>query len=361
MKRRLAWLLALSLTLASVPVTGAAAAENTAVGTEVVTETVQEETGADAAEETTVADPTVEDEGETVVDVTAAGTENQEVTTENNEDATEAATTEVSGEGNTTGAVSTEVAAVVEPGTGEGLVVTDPVVEAETLAKGSWRQNQGKWYYVNEDGSNYTGWLFLNGRKYYLDENGVMQTGIQEIKGKKYYFYPGGTMAVDITLAVGTKEYTINSQGVVTAEKTIKVSGNTTGANIAKFALKFVGNRYVYGGTSLTNGADCSGFVMSVFANFGIKLLRVANDQMYGPGAGYIAQGYKKAVVVNANSMQPGDLLFYGSGGYASHVAIYIGDGKIVHASNSQPYPAGGIKISPYNYNTVIRIVRYWS
>ena len=223
-----------------------------------------------------------------------------------------------------------------------------------------WVTKNGNTYYI-KNGKYITGLKTISGNKYYFNENGVMQTGIQEIKGKKYYFYPGGTMAVDITLAVGTKEYTINSQGVVTAEKTIKVSGNTTGANIAKFALKFVGNRYVYGGTSLTNGADCSGFVMSVFANFGIKLLRVANDQMYGPGAGYIAQGYKKAVVVNANSMQPGDLLFYGSGGYASHVAIYIGDGKIVHASNSQPYPAGGIKISPYNYNTVIRIVRYWS
>ena len=215
MKRRLAWLLALSLTLASVPVTGAAAAENTAVGTEVVTETVQEETGADAAEETTVADPTVEDEGETVVDVTAAGTENQEVTTENNEDATEAATTEVSGEGNTTGAVSTEVAAVVEPGTGEGLVVTDPVVEAETLAKGSWRQNQGKWYYVNEDGSNYTGWLFLNGRKYYLDENGVMQTGWIKVDDTYYYMDKDGIMQTMSWIEDAGKWYFVGEDGAM--------------------------------------------------------------------------------------------------------------------------------------------------
>ena len=223
-----------------------------------------------------------------------------------------------------------------------------------------WVTKNGNTYYVKK-GKYLTGLRTINGNRYYFNENGVMQTGIQEVKGKKYYFYPGGTMATDITLAVGTKEYTINSEGVVTAETNIKVSGSSTGANIAKFALKYVGNRYVYGGTSLTNGADCSGFVMTVFANFGIKLLRVANDQMYGPGSGLIASGYKRAVVVSANSMQPGDLLFSGSGGYASHVAIYIGDGKVVHASNSQPYPAGGIKISPYNYNTVIRIVRYWS
>ncbi len=241
----------------------------------------------------------------------------------------------------------------------DGYQIDASGVRGDKISDG-WVTKNGNTYYV-KNGKYLTGFRTLSGNKYYFNENGVMLTGIQEINGKKYYFYPGGTMATDITLAVGTKEYTINSKGVVTAETTIKVTGNTKGANIAKFALKYVGNRYVYGGTSLTNGADCSGFVMTVFANFGIKLLRVANDQMYGPSSAYISQGYKKAVVVSASSMQPGDLLFYGSGGYASHVAIYIGDGKIVHASNSQPYPAGGIKISPYNYNTVIRIVRYWS
>ena len=64
---------------------------------------------------------------------------------------------------------------------------------------------------------------------------------------------------------------------------------------------------------------------------------------------------------MSTSDMLPGDLIFYGSGGYASHVAIYIGDGKVVHASNSQPYPAGGIKISDYNYSTPIKVMRYWS
>ena len=59
--------------------------------------------------------------------------------------------------------------------------------------------------------------------------------------------------------------------------------------------------------------------------------------------------------------MKPGDLVFYGSGNYASHVAIYIGNGQIVHASNSQPYRRGGIKVATYNYQTPIRIVRYWN
>ena len=90
---------------------------------------------------------------------------------------------------------------------------------------------------------------------------------------------------------------------------------------IADFALQFVGNPYVYGGTSLTNGADCSGFVMSVFAQFGYELPRVAAAQC--------AASQKKS----AEEIEVGDLVFYGDGGI-DHVALYIGDGKIVHASH---------------------------
>lgn len=102
---------------------------------------------------------------------------------------------------------------------------------------------------------------------------------------------------------------------------------------IADFALQFVGNPYVYGGTSLTNGADCSGFVMSVFAQFGYELPRVAAAQC--------AASRKKSV----EDIEVGDLVFYGDGGI-DHVALYIGDGKIVHASTA----ATGIKVSDYNY-----------
>ena len=253
----------------------------------------------------------------------------------------------------------------------DGAMVTGKVVDGYVIDKngvrtgtaaGKWVTKNGKKYYVI-GGKNATGLAVISGTTYYFDSTGAMQTGIQDVAGKKRYFYPGGNMAVGITLAVGSKEYVINSSGIVTSEKTIDVSGSSKGSNIAKFAIKYVGNPYVYGGTSLTSGADCSGFVMTVFANFGIKLLRVANDQMNGPGAAYAGSGYKKAVVVgtNTNSLLPGDLLFYGSGNYASHVAIYIGNGRVVHASNSQPYPAGGIKISNYDYQTPIRAVRYWS
>ena len=102
---------------------------------------------------------------------------------------------------------------------------------------------------------------------------------------------------------------------------------------IVDFALQFVGNPYVYGGTSLTNGADCSGFVMSVFAEFGYELPRVAAAQCSG--------SEKKSVA----DIEAGDLVFYGEG-CIDHVALYIGDGKIVHASTA----ATGIKVSDYDY-----------
>ena len=102
---------------------------------------------------------------------------------------------------------------------------------------------------------------------------------------------------------------------------------------VVDFALQFEGNPYVYGGTSLTNGADCSGFVMSVFANFGYSLPRVAAAQCDASTKKDISQ------------LEPGDLVFYGNG-YVDHVALSIGDGKIIHASGA----ATGIKISNYDY-----------
>lgn len=225
-----------------------------------------------------------------------------------------------------------------------------------------WTTVDGNKYYFNSNAKMVTGLQTIDGVTYYFNSSGVMQTGIQTVGSKKYYFYPDGHMAASLTIIIGTKQYTINSKGVVTAEKSIKVSGDTTGTKIVNYALKYVGNKYVYGGVSLTNGADCSGFVMTIFDHFGYKLLRVAQDQMNGPSDYYISSlGYTKAAVVDLSSIQAGDLLFYGSGNYASHVAIYMGNGKIVHASNSQPYPAGGIKVSNYDYQTPLKAVRYWS
>lgn len=119
-------------------------------------------------------------------------------------------------------------------------------------------------------------------------------------------------------------------------------SGSATGSRVASYARQFVGNPYVYGGSSLTNGADCSGFIMSVYAHFGYGLPHSSSAQA----------GYGRAV--STSSLQPGDLLFYGSGSGINHVAMYIGGGQVVHASNSAPYPKGGIKISSAFYRTPV-------
>lgn len=116
------------------------------------------------------------------------------------------------------------------------------------------------------------------------------------------------------------------------------------GQQIADFAVQFVGNPYVWGGTSLTDGADCSGFTMSVMANFGIYIARTAADQSYG------------GVQINLDAISPGDLLFYSSSGEIDHVGLYIGGGQIVHASTSE----SGIRISSAWYSTPLCAVRYW-
>lgn len=123
-----------------------------------------------------------------------------------------------------------------------------------------------------------------------------------------------------------------------TTNKTTNVSSNKKlGTQIASYAKQFVGNPYVHGGTSLTKGADCSGFTQSVFKHFGIKLPRTASSQ---------AKVGKK---VSFNNLEPGDLVFYGTGGSKiTHVAIYIGNGKIVHAQT----PRLGIGITTYKIMT---------
>ncbi len=124
-----------------------------------------------------------------------------------------------------------------------------------------------------------------------------------------------------------------------TGKQIVKSTGGTAeGRAIADFALQFVGNPYVWGGTSLTNGADCSGFAQSVYKHFGISIPRTSAEQsQYGPKVAF-------------DDLQPGDLVFY-----AGHVAISIGDGKIVHASSAKE----GIKISDdVTYRTILGIRR---
>ncbi len=113
--------------------------------------------------------------------------------------------------------------------------------------------------------------------------------------------------------------------------------------DLVEYAKQFLGNPYVWGGTSLTKGADCSGFVQSVFKKFGIKLSRTSRSQ---------ANDGKK---ISTSDLKPGDLLFYAdSTGTINHVALYIGGSQVIHASN----PKSGIKISKYNYRTPVKCVR---
>ena len=112
-------------------------------------------------------------------------------------------------------------------------------------------------------------------------------------------------------------------------------------SQLVNYALQFVGNRYVWGGTSLTNGVDCSKFTMRVMEKFGVSLPHYSGSQ---------AQMGKK---VTSATMKPGDLIFYaGSNGKVNHVAIYIGNGRIVHAASRR----SGIKTSTWNYRTPVTI-----
>ena len=119
--------------------------------------------------------------------------------------------------------------------------------------------------------------------------------------------------------------------------------GTAQGQEIANYALKFVGNPYHWGGISLTHGTDCSGFVQSVYEDFGYSIPRTSRDQAASAGR-----------IVSENDMQPGDLIFYAHNGRVHHVAMYIGNGKIVHAANKRQ----GIIVSQYNYNDVYRVRR---
>lgn len=122
-------------------------------------------------------------------------------------------------------------------------------------------------------------------------------------------------------------------------QQTVPEDGVVSGTrqDVVNYALQFVGNPYVYGGSSLTNGTDCSGFTMSVFAHFGYSLNRTSRGQI------------NNGTNIGIYEVQPGDLLFYNNGGTTiGHVAIYIGNGQIVHAST----PKTGIIVSNAYYQT---------
>ena len=160
-----------------------------------------------------------------------------------------------------------------------------------------------------------------------------------ETTTKKYDEYGN---VIDSENTVDPSEYQSSSESSSSdssSSSSSSSSGSGSGSSVVNYATQFVGNPYVWGGTSLTDGADCSGFVQSVYANFGISLPRTTWDQEYaGTGISY-------------EEAQPGDLILY-----EGHVGIYMGDGQIVNAINASK----GIGIIPatcMNIKTVRRVL----
>lgn len=151
-----------------------------------------------------------------------------------------------------------------------------------------------------------------------------------EIEGIEGYIYR--EQLDETTLA--TVPYTRSELNTPPAENP-KYLGN----EVVEYAKQFLGNPYVYGGNSLTKGTDCSGFTSQVFKNFGINLQRSSRSQ-------YASNGYK----VSKDQLLPGDLVFYGYNGHIDHVAIYAGNGQIVHAST----PKTGICMGKLEYGKPI-------
>ena len=131
-----------------------------------------------------------------------------------------------------------------------------------------------------------------------------------------------------------------DSAGTAGGRSVKSIGGTEFGRNVADYALQFVGNPYVYGGTSLTGGTDCSGYTQSVYRHFGVSIPRTSGEQ-----AGFGRE-------IPYEEMEPGDLVCY-----SGHVAMYIGGGRIVHASSRKE----GIKVSnDPAYRTIVSIRRPW-
>lgn len=157
----------------------------------------------------------------------------------------------------------------------------------------------------------------------------------EEAAKKKAESQSASTSTSSSTSSSSTKSDSSESSTTTTSSSV----GSGSGSSIASYACQFIGNPYVSGGTSLTNGADCSGFTQAVYAHFGISIPRTSGSQLSG------------GTSVSFSDIQAGDIVCY-----AGHVAIYIGNGQIVHAST----PATGIKYGNVTYRTILGVRRYY-
>ena len=170
------------------------------------------------------------------------------------------------------------------------------------------------------------------------DEDGNVVSGSSDGSSDYEYDEYGNVIDTDNTVDYNSEASSSDSSADSSSDSSSASSSSGSGSSVVSYATQFVGNPYVWGGTSLTSGADCSGFVQSVYANFGVSLPRTSYEQQ---NAGY---------EVSYADAQPGDLICYGG-----HVAIYMGNGQIVHASNSRD----GIKVSDNAaYRTITSVRR---
>lgn len=161
------------------------------------------------------------------------------------------------------------------------------------------------------------------------------------------------TLAVSIQPLPLVSEKVVSEQVVSTASvmtsatvkstTSVSLRKSTLRRSVVKYALRFKGNPYVYGGTSLTRGTDCSGFTQAVLKKYGIRISRTSRSQAVG------------GKVISVKKAQPGDLFFYRKNGRVNHVAMYIGSGKVISASNKK----SGIKVIRYNYRRPYKVVSY--
>ena len=170
------------------------------------------------------------------------------------------------------------------------------------------------------------------------DEDGNVVSGSSDGSSDYEYDEYGNVIDTDNTVDYNSDASSSGSSSDSSSDSSSSSSSSGSGSSVVSYATQFVGNPYVWGGTSLTSGADCSGFVQSVYANFGVSLPRTSYEQQ---NAGY---------EVSYADAQPGDLICYGG-----HVAIYMGNGQIVHASNARD----GIKVSDNAaYRTITSVRR---
>ncbi|RGY02259.1 hypothetical protein DXA57_03015 [Blautia sp. OF03-15BH] len=210
----------------------------------------------------------------------------------------------------------------------------------------------GKTYYFDADGLPAKGMVHVDQDSYFFDNYGVMTTGFLEVAGTKYYFMPGtGKMARSTELSLKGIRYLFDENGRVIKETKVS-AGAEKGQAIADYARLFEGKPYKNGGTSLTEGADSSGFTQAVLAHFNISVPRLSAGQLTGTSS--YGGSYDRPKKITVKELQPGDLVFYGNP--VNHAAIYLGNGTIIHAFNEER----GIIRTVYNYRTITGCARYW-